>query len=320
MCTLFTTGREGEKEKLFYRSPTQKKKIKCITSSVVSSMSGKSLIPLVFPLIIFPFPKSSSLEWAAPAPHMNAKERRNFAIKQTKAYIEGIDLEEADYGLLEFCCDRHSRLCDQKYSKTPSGGKCVLVRFTEDHDMTSQEGFEFAQWVVAKLSKLPMILWGAIPCTAGCSWHRVNRSRARKGELPNFLQKHRDIWRDFRVLFKNFVDLSKLVHNTCKHNEVAFEWPQFNDLWKNTNVRKWLDGAGLQEVCFNGCMVGVISKRGRPILKPWKVVTDSDEIVQTFLGKKAVKDKNGKCSCGVKKHDQARGGYQRNWLLPHTNV
>ena len=157
------------------------------------------------------------VEWAAPAPHLSRKERREYAIKQSKAYIESLDLSKADYCLLEFSCDKHSRLCSEKYAVTPKGGNCVLVRFTEDHDMTSKEGFDFSCWVVAKLSKLPMIMWGALPCTAGCSWHRVNKSRAERGLLPDFFEKHARTWRDFRVLFKNFVDLSKLVQETVEH-------------------------------------------------------------------------------------------------------
>ncbi len=203
-----------------------------------------------------PPPKSCDvIEWAAPAPHLSRKERREQAIVRSKSYIESLDLSKADYCLLEFCCDKHSRLCSEKYTVTPKGGNCVLVRFTEDHDMTSSEGFDFACWVVAKLSKLPMIMWGALPCTAGCSWHRVNKSRAERGLLPDFFEKHARTWRDFRVLFKNFVDLSKLVQETVEYSRIAFEWPQFNDLWKNKQVRDWLASANLQEVCFNGCMV-----------------------------------------------------------------
>jgi len=196
---------------------------------------------------------------------MNRKERRAPAIEQSKRYIENMDLSKAKYCLLEFCCDRHSRLCSEKYQQDQ---EAVLVRFTEDHDMTSDEGFEFACWVVGKLSSLPMVLWGALPCTAGCSWHRVNKSRADKGLLLHFHEKHRITWRDFRILFKNFVQLTALVRSQCMVSKVAFEWPRFNDLWKTKQVKLWLASAGLQEVFFNGCMVGVVSKRNRPIRKP----------------------------------------------------
>ena len=83
------------------------------------------------------------------------------------------------------------------------------------------------------------------------------------------------------------MDLSKLADKTVEYSKIAFEWPQFNDLWKNKQVKSWLASAKLQEVCFNGCMVGVVSKRGKPISKPWKVVTNCDEIVEAFSKKKA---------------------------------
>ena len=57
-------------------------------------------------------------------------------------------------------------------------------------------------------------------------------------------------------------------------NNIAFEWPKENTLWKCKEVQNWIKVCNLKPVTFNGCMVGLVSKQGVPIKKPWKVATD----------------------------------------------
>jgi hypothetical protein len=60
-------------------------------------------------------------------------------------------------------------------------------------------------------------------------------------------------------------------------------------------VKDFINEHNLKFVRFDGCVLGIKSRSGKPILKPWKVASTLDELVQGF----------GKYRCD-QKHDHAQ--------------
>ena len=53
---------------------------------------------------------------------------------------------------------------------------CSVIRLTEREDMTTDDGYRFAQSAVNSSNKNNMILiWSAIPCTGGSPWRNINK-------------------------------------------------------------------------------------------------------------------------------------------------
>ena len=70
-------------------------------------------------------------------------------------------------------------------------------------------------------------------------------------------------------------------------NYIAIEWPGNCTYWKLPKVRKLIQNLGLKAVSFDGCMLGLKSVvDGKPIRKPWKILTNREEIIKQFDGLK----------------------------------
>eukprot|EP00975_Prorocentrum_lima_P048640 10176674-Prorocentrum_lima.AAC.1 len=57
-------------------------------------------------------------------------------------------------------------------SKAPDD--CRVVRLTEQKDMTSDEGVEYALGEIKKTKEKGILLWASIPCSGGSSWQHIN--------------------------------------------------------------------------------------------------------------------------------------------------
>ena len=61
--------------------------------------------------------------------------------------------------------------------------------------------------------------------------------------------------------------------------DVSFEWPRFYTGWKLDVLMKFIERFKLLTVDFDGCSLGLKSKKGNPIKKPWRIVTTSSTLV-----------------------------------------
>ena len=103
--------------------------------------------------------------------------------------------------------------------------------------------------------------------------------------------------RESKRLFKSFTKRVELVLKLG--GTVSFEWPRPSTGWKRLDVVAFFNShPEFMEVDFDGCAVGLRSKKGVPIKKPWRVRTTSQRIVDVF------KDK--KCSC-EQPHEKCEG-------------
>jgi len=109
------------------------------------------------------------------------------------------------YVFIEFCCSRDSLLCSEKFAKH-NGKDVILVRLTEEHDMTTQEGLEYASSMIRLYSSFPIVLWGSQPCTAGSTWQFVNRYQSK-----GFDERMAKLMKEFRALLKAYCTLAQMV-------------------------------------------------------------------------------------------------------------
>ena len=50
---------------------------------------------------------------------------------------------------------------------------CTVVRLTEEQDMTTKSGYEYAMDKIREYEGCHISLWGSIPCTGGSPWQYV---------------------------------------------------------------------------------------------------------------------------------------------------
>ena len=170
----------------------------------------------------------------------------------------------------------HVRLCKEMYD-------------LEDPDTISQ--------VVSQVRYGgPANLWGAIPCTTGSPWQRLNLFRGGK----KFRKKWRKQVKESKRLFAGFAETAEVIL-TDEKGDVTFEWPTHCEGWNRDDVKAFFEKHRdkFKEVRFDGCAVGVKDRKGNPIRKPWKLMTTSQSIVDAFS--------SCKCKCKPGTHAQAAG-------------
>ena len=170
----------------------------------------------------------------------------------------------------------HVRLCKEMYD-------------LEDPDTISQ--------VTSQLKcGGPANLWGAIPCTTGSPWQRLNLFRGG----AQFRKKWRKQVKESKRLFAGFAETAEVILVDEK-GDVTFEWPTHCEGWNRDDVKAFFEKHRdkFKEVRFDGCAVGVKDRKGNPIRKPWKLMTTSQSIVEAFS--------SCKCKCKPGTHAQAAG-------------
>ena len=71
---------------------------------------------------------------------------------------------------------------------------------------------------------------------------------------------------------------------------MALEWPQYCSYWGLPRVVALAKELNLREVTFNGCSLGLRGNQGGLIKKPWKVITNSGELIRSLGKLKCTKD------------------------------
>ena len=64
--------------------------------------------------------------------------------------------------------------------------------------------------------------------------------------------------------------------------DVAFEWPKGSIGWAQPAVVRFLKELNLYEALCDGCAFGMTDADGRPVLKPWRIVTSSAGLAFTL--------------------------------------
>ena len=180
---------------------------------------------------------------------------------------------KVDRVIIELCTSNDSRI-GQAHSWS-SG--CLVVRITEDDDLTSENGVNKAIEVIHQYKRLPILLWVSIPCTGGSPWQRLNRSSGKCD--PQKLDKHIQL---YHALMRSvcIVAAAGRPHGIS----VAVEWPRQCEYWKSNAYQHFASTLSLDSVFLDGCMFGLVAVGGKhdgmPIKKPWRIDTNVSSMRQ----------------------------------------
>jgi hypothetical protein len=97
-------------------------------------------------------------------------------------------------------------LSDDRYARH-NGKSVIRMRLTEETDMTSVSGLKKAgELVKPYLGKVPIFLWGSLPCTLACSFQQIDKLRSSRWEArKTFLTKQ------VIALHDSFLALAELI-------------------------------------------------------------------------------------------------------------
>ena len=132
--------------------------------------------------------------------------------------------------IFEFCCSQDSLMGQAAYQTS----NCLVIRLTKSHDMTSQEGMDYAMQCINNMSEgVYFFMWTSMPCTGGSPWQRMNMKHASAREkVAEHLRLH-------KALFENWKILADVI--VRKNGDLALEWPRDCDYWKFEHVQEALD-------------------------------------------------------------------------------
>ena len=119
-------------------------------------------------------------------------------------------------------------------------------------------------------------LWGSIPCTVWSMWqemavHRFGAKYAAKLAARRLRS---------RVMLKHFIRSAEIVIN--KGGLIAFEWPRHCKGWLLKELQNFITKHNLIEALCDGCAFNMKNEAGDPILKPWRVITNSERLARNL--------------------------------------
>ena len=172
--------------------------------------------------------------------------------------------------IIEFCCGENSVLG----RSTGSSVNCNVIRVTQRHDVTTEEGLRFVLENI-KNAGPNVLLWASMPCTGGSPWFHINKVKP-GGDIR--LKKHvalfSKIWRAFQ---KACAAVDKVG------GFIAIEWPRNCSYWHLRRVKMLVRAHSLVRADFEGCALGLTSIVSyKPIKKPWTVKTNCPLIASSL--------------------------------------
>ena len=187
--------------------------------------------------------------------------------------------------IIEFCCGNDSRIGKL------ADDNCIVVRLTEEHDLTTESGLNHAKQAATDLVEggiTDILLWVSIPCTGGSRWQSYNKKFASaRIKIANHIRVFNSIWHSLEILTvfirsKQFPQDNQQVATSGSFVRprfrywVSVEWPSGCAYWKLEKVKKFERENGLSKVRVNGCMVELRSVvSNKLIAKPWDIACNS---------------------------------------------
>ena len=175
--------------------------------------------------------------------------------------------------LVEWCCEHNGALTEWV---TAHGGTATRLGLP-DHDMRGEKEVRDVIRDVRRraISGAEVLIWAAVPCTAWCSWQRVNmqlgqgaaaKIKVSRVESEMLLEKSATFVEQVRGGLENSV--AERIH-------VAFGWPQgaFQNAQSSQALQHIITSLK-QAYYFDGCMYGLRNADGDLCRKPWRVQTD----------------------------------------------
>ena len=151
-----------------------------------------------------------------------------------------------------------------------------VIRYTAADDLSNPDTIKRALSDIRTRSGVH--LHGSIPCTPWTAWQRINLSQAAQ-ETRDRILTEREVSLGY---VRTFARLGKAA--LARGGSISFEWPRHCDGWKEDAVTAMLKELKLEPVEIDGCAVGVRSRSGDPILKPWRIAVSSPQMMQALDG------------------------------------
>jgi hypothetical protein len=176
--------------------------------------------------------------------------------------------------VIEFCCGSDSLIGD-----TQIANGALVIRLTEDIDMTSKSGLQFA---LAKAREHPgALLMISMPCTLGTPWNNINKIRSKTHKKRTAALRVQ-----YQALMTNATILARSVRSLGGH--ILREWPTGCTLWSDPLSVDFDNEFELTSVNIHGCALGLKSRvvPGSFVKKPWTLKSTSQSILSAFAGYK----------------------------------
>ena len=88
----------------------------------------------------------------------------------------------------------------------------------------------------------------------------------------------------FKALWKKLVLFVGWITSTKRKWIICVEWPKNCAYWNWKEVRSFLPRWNVQEVCFDGCAIGLKARSGEFLKHPWRVYTNDQHILVALRG------------------------------------
>ena len=240
----------------------EEKDLQVLAQPSSSSSSSVSLSP-------------QSEEIAISEPNLGSKEIARevakysfFESKRRKPVVLSVAFVAAS--IVEFACED-----DSSIGKVSKENDITVVRLTKSKgDLCTKTGLELA---LSEITANPgCSLHGSLPCTPWSGWQKY--SQAKLG--PKFRKKLKQDRELSRLMVVNFAICAKAC--VTAGGNVSFEWPKGATGWTLKELTDMERELNMSHVLFDGCALGVKSKSGEYIKKPWCISTTSKELVEAL--------------------------------------
>ena len=183
-------------------------------------------------------------------------------------------IAKADRVLVEFCCEPDSMIGKRADAAFPN--TLVIRASLAFGDILNPSVLDRLEALVEACSDYKVDIHGSVPCTPWANWQKLNLYR-----LGPIFRAKLMAERDQTLIFiEHYKRLALKVK--AKFGRSSWEWPDGIEGWNLDQMIELEALLGWDSVKFYGCTVGLVSKFGIPIRKPWKIKTDCPHLIQAF--------------------------------------
>ena len=133
-----------------------------------------------------------------------------------------------------------------------------------------------AKMIEAARRGFEIIIWASLPCRPWSAWQQVNVAISET--VRTKIEADRE---ESRRMVHQLARAVRLLHEADVEVEIAYERPRMASGWKEPEIQKALTEMGATSACeFDGCRYGLVDQAGLPVMKPWKVQTSMQRLVE----------------------------------------
>ena len=176
--------------------------------------------------------------------------------------------------LIEWCCEDDSKMAGCFLR----AGHAALRLGRPQWDLRDpgHVALAVAKMIEAARQGFRIIIWASLPCRPWSTWQQVNVAISETVRAN--IEADRE---ESRRMVYQLARAVRLLHEADVEVEIAYEWPRTASGRKEPEIQKALMEMGATSVCeFDGCRYGLVDQAGLPVMKPWKVQTSMQRLVE----------------------------------------